>query len=63
MYLLHSTKTGVLMRSKWHRKWETGGRKWYPAERVATVEFSDSILSSVYQRVRGVNNMNNRYKR
>ena len=63
MYLLHSTKTGVLMRGKWYRKWEREGRKWYPADRVARVEFSDSILSSAYQRVRGVNNMNNRYKR
>ena len=53
MYLLHSTKTGVLMRGKWYRKWETEGRKWYPADRVTTVEFRDSILSSVYQPVRG----------
>ena len=28
MYFLHSTKTGVLMRGKWYRKWETEGRKW-----------------------------------
>ena len=34
MYLLHSTKTGVLMRGKWYRKWEAEGRKWYPADRV-----------------------------
>ena len=27
MYLLHSTKTGILMRGKWYRKWETEGRK------------------------------------
>ena len=48
MYLLHSTKTGVLRRGKWCRKCETEGRKWYPAGRVTTVEFIDSILSSVY---------------
>ena len=53
MYLLHSTKTGVLMRGKWYRKWETKGRKWYPADRVTTVEFRDAVLSSVYQPVRG----------
>ena len=41
------------MRGKWYRKWETEGRKWYPADRVATEEFRDSILSSVYQPVRG----------
>ena len=50
MYLLHSTMTGVLMGGKWYRKWETEGRKWYPAERV-------------YQPVRGVHDMNNKYKR
>ena len=53
MYLLHSTKTGVLMRGKWYRKWEMEGRKWYLADRVAALEFRDSILSSVYQPVRG----------
>ena len=53
MYLLHSMKTGVLMRGKWYRKWKTEGRKWYPADGVTTVEFRDSILSSVYQPVRG----------
>ena len=63
MYLLHSTRTGVLMRGKWYRTWETEGRKWYPADRVTTVEFRDSILSSVYQPVRGVHNMNKRYKK
>ena len=29
------------------------GRKWYPADRVTTMEFRDSVLSSVYQSVRG----------
>ena len=53
MYLLHSTKTGVLMRGKWYRTWETEGRKWYPADRITTVEFRDAVLSSVYQPVRG----------
>ena len=53
MYLLHTTKTAVLMRGKWFRKWETKGRKWYPADRVTTVEFRDAVLSSVYQPVRG----------
>jgi len=50
MYLLNYTKIGVLMRGKWYRKWETEGTKWYPADRATTVEFRDSILSSVYQR-------------
>ena len=40
------------MRGKWYRKWETEGRKWYPADRVTTVEVRDSIQSSVYQPVR-----------
>ena len=53
MYLLHSTKAEVFIRGKWYRKWETEGRKWCPADRVTTVEFGDSILSSVYQPVRG----------
>ena len=53
MYLLQSMKKGVLMRGKLYRKWETEGRKWYPADGVTTVEFRDSILSSVYQPVRG----------
>ena len=53
MYLLHSTKTGVLIRGKWYRKWETEGRQWYPADRVTTMEFRDAVLSSVYQPVRG----------
>ena len=46
-------KKEVLMRGKLYRKWETEGRKWYPADGVTTVEFRDSILSSVYQPVRG----------
>ena len=53
MYFLHSTKTGLLMRGKWYRKWETEGRNWYPADRVTTVELRDSILSLAYQPVRG----------
>ena len=53
IYFLPSTKTGVLMRGKWYRKWETEGRKWYAADRETTVEFRDSILSSLYQPVRG----------
>ena len=42
MYLLHSIKAGVMMRGKRYRKWETEGRKWYPADRVTTVEYTDS---------------------
>ena len=53
MYLIHSMKTVVLMRGKWYRKWNTAGRKWYPADRVTTVEFRDAVLSSVYQPVMG----------
>ena len=53
IYLLHSTITGVLMRGKCYRKWGTERRKRYPADRVTTVEFRDSVLSSVYQPVRG----------
>ena len=41
------------MRGKWYRKLETEGRKWYAADRVTTVEFKDSLLSSVYQPMRG----------
>ena len=41
------------MRGKWYKKLETEGRKWYPADRVTTVEFRGAFLSSVYQPVRG----------
>jgi len=63
MYLVHSMKKGVLTRGKWYRKWETEGREWYPSDGVTTVEFRDAIMSSVYQPVGGVQNMNRRYKR
>ena len=53
MYLLHSMKTGALMRGKWYRTWKTEGRKRYPTDRVITVEFRGSVLSSVYQPVKG----------
>ena len=55
IYLVHSRKCGILMTENVFNVWEMQGKQWQPNDRLTMVKFSNIIVVSVYQPVRGSN--------